>query len=118
MATSALFGLTGLFVVDRLLAFGLGDAPFTTWEAVTSVVLAALFVALTLSVRQGNNLMRVITTLLLVVGVFRALDPITQSHPLLIRAVALVELVLEVGIVVLLWIGPANRYFLPPRSGR
>ncbi|WP_214410588.1 hypothetical protein [Sphaerisporangium fuscum] len=118
-AAKAMLGLTALFVVDRLLAFGLGDPPFTTWEAVTSVVLVALFLALTTLVRQGNNSMRVITTLLLVIGVFRALDPITGSHALVVRAVGLVELVLEVAIVALLWAGPAaNAYFLRPEGDR
>jgi hypothetical protein len=117
-AVWGLFGLTGLFVVDRLLTFGLGDATFRWWELITSVLLVALFVALTFSIRQGNNIVRVITTLLLVVGVFRALDPISQSHPFAIRAIGLVELVLEVAIVALLWIGPANRYFIRPHDAR
>lgn len=80
--------------------------------AIVSVILAGVFVWLTLMVRKGRNWARITSTVFLALGIVSGLvGSATGGATALITTIGVVMLLLEIAVLVMLWMQPSNAYF-------
>lgn len=76
-----------------------------------AVLFTALYVWLALQVRKGKSWARIVTLVLAVLSVLSGLSSLMQPATGLTRLLGLVDVVLDIGIIVLLLMRPSVEYF-------
>ncbi|HEY8300803.1 MAG TPA: hypothetical protein VIG48_02790 [Jatrophihabitans sp.] len=85
--------------------------------AVIGVVLVVLYVLLALQVRKGKNWARIVTWVLSGLGALGAISNLAQPQPALSKAIAGIELIAYVVLIVLLAMKPSSEWFRKPAYG-
>ncbi|MDR7301112.1 hypothetical protein [Haloactinomyces albus] len=82
--------------------------------AVLGLVLAALFLWLTIMVRKGRNWARITSTVFLALGVLFGLGSLGGGAGIA-TVISTIMLLLEIAVLIMLWLRPSNEYFRPER---
>lgn len=114
-----LFGTKGslkeqILKADPTLDTGRLDTALTVAIAAgiaIAVVFTALYVWLALQVRKGKSWARIVTLVLAVLSVLSGLSTLMQPATGSTRLLGLVDVVLDIGIIVLLLMRPSVEYF-------
>lgn len=135
-ASIALFVLVGLVVVNAIITFanlqsiidrsmsqGRPTPGMTPEQAealartailattVVMLILAGLFLWLTIMVRKGRNWARITSTVFLAIGIVFGLLGLGTPGPALVTVIGIVMLILEIAALVLLWLKASSEYF-------
>jgi hypothetical protein len=111
LAVNLLFTIIALAVVNLILGLAQPGASIASMAALGSIVSIALFVWLTLMIRKGANWARIVITVLFAIGIIALLFTLLLPVPTLLKALTLVQLVIEIAVMVLLWRAPSSAYF-------
>jgi hypothetical protein len=111
LAVNLLFAIIALAVVGLLLMVTQGGASIASMAALGSIVSIALYVWLTLMIRKGANWARIVITVIFAIGILPSLATLLLPVPTLVKALTLVQLVIEIAVMVLLWRAPSSAYF-------
>lgn len=80
-----------------------------------AIIFALLYVLLALQVRQGKSWARIVTIVLAALGLLSGLYGLLRTAPALTKVVSVIDLVLDIGILVLL-IAPASAEYFRRRA--
>lgn len=81
--------------------------------AVFGLILAGIFLWLTIMVRKGRNWARITSTVFLSLGIIFGLIGLFGGGTTVTTLIAIVMLLLEIAVLVMLWLRPSNEYFRP-----
>jgi hypothetical protein len=85
---------------------------------VVGIVFTALYVLLALQVRRGRNWARIVTTVLLGLGIVGGLSGLAGAGPGTTKGLGIISLLVDIAIVVLLWLKPSTDFFNSRRRPR